>query len=211
MGFKRVFNHDVAVSKRKQPQHNRNSRNNVLSRHIETIFKEADTNHDGHVDIDEAYALALKLYIYMNRQAPVPPPTPEQVRRLFATADADRNGRLDWDEFRRLMLSLYARSSTRIVAYKTVRFVVAPLLALHTCATVVRLRGRSDFLPEIAWLERVCWRTVAVVAFSACLGNVALYLADFFLDTIQLQAERRKNDKKNFPFPWSRPRPTKSS
>ena len=79
----------------------------------------------------DPYTLVLKMYVHINRQAPVPPPTPAEVQKAFETADADRDGRLDRSEFRRLMVFFYARNSTRIIVFRAFRHLLAPLLALQ--------------------------------------------------------------------------------
>jgi len=184
-------------------------RNGAVSRHIETIFEEADTNHDGSVEIDEAYTLVLKMYVHINRQAPVPPPTPAEVQKAFETADADRDGRLDRSEFRRLMLFFYARNSTRIIVFRAFRHLLAPLLAFQTFATVSWIRSSRDF-PDFVFLENIpyiaqrydvnqLWKTATVVVYSAFLGHIALHIVDVFLGKFELPAEQRKSQKRGFP------------
>jgi len=150
----------------------------MMGRHIDKIFNEADSNNDGSVEIDEAYVLILKVFIYVNRQAPVQPPSLAKIKTFFATADTDQNGRLELEEFRRLVLFVYARNSTRILAYKVVKHVVAPLLALQTFANL-----QID--------SQIC-KTVLVVCYVSFLGNIALCIADFFIDKIPLSPTRPK-------------------
>ena len=51
--------------------------------------------------MDELYELVLKMYINLNRQAPVPPPTRETVKDLYHQADADGSNSIDQKEFRK--------------------------------------------------------------------------------------------------------------
>ncbi|EOD27870.1 hypothetical protein EMIHUDRAFT_434920 [Emiliania huxleyi CCMP1516] len=77
---------------------------------INDIFDAADTNKDGRVDIDESYVLILKLYIKVNRQAPVNPPSREVSEVLFRAADNDGSGRLNKEEFLELATTLLGRA-----------------------------------------------------------------------------------------------------
>ena len=46
---------------------------------VTNIFNEADSNEDGSVSVDELYEMVLKLYITINQEAPVKPPSRKQV------------------------------------------------------------------------------------------------------------------------------------
>ena len=47
----------------------------------------------------------LQLYILINRNAPIEPPTREAVDVLYKRADADGNGYLDYEQFSGLRAS----------------------------------------------------------------------------------------------------------
>ena len=50
-------------------------------------FEAIDTNKDGKVDVHEAHVLVLALYLKLNRQAPVEPPTLDLLQKLFKAVD----------------------------------------------------------------------------------------------------------------------------
>lgn len=172
-----------------------------IDNYIDKIFDDADTNQDGSISTSETYELVLKMYVKINRKAPIPPPSREKVQELFRGADADRSGRLSRDEFRSLALVLASRASTRLVAHKIVTIVCAPLLAVE----VVRISLGKEWVRKLAdrvLPERVTgvkvagmvrkaefWRTALTVGFVVTLGNLMLAAMDLVLDLTQ-----RKDD-----------------
>ena len=101
-----------------------------LDRYSSKLFDDADSNHDGSVSPDEVYELILKFYIKVNQKAPIPPPSRERVMKLFDQSDTDRTGRLQLVEFQRLLRTMYARASSRVLAYKVVSILFAPVLSI---------------------------------------------------------------------------------
>ena len=95
---------------------------------VSGIFDDADTNNDGKVDISEAYILILKLYININRQAPIAPPSRATADLLFRTSDNDDSGKLSKQEFTELASKLFGRAGLRVASYKIITVLVAPLL-----------------------------------------------------------------------------------
>lgn len=179
------------------PPAKRNGLAGKLDNYIDKIFDDADTNQDGSISTSETYELVLKMYVQINRKAPIPPPSREKVAELFRGADADRSGRLSRDEFRELALVLASRATTRLVAHKFVTIVCAPLLAVE----VVRLslgkqwvRQLADRVlpenltgPKVASLVRKAefWRTALTVGFVVTLGNLMLASVNLVLDLTQ--------------------------
>ena len=94
----------------------------ILSKDIllDRIFDSADTNHDGSINLEEAYALTLKMYVNINRQAPIPPPSKKRVLQLFLNAETVYDGRLNREEFKVLANVLGRRALSRVVAHKLV-------------------------------------------------------------------------------------------
>lgn len=153
------------------------------------LFEKSDVNQDGHLDLNEIYTMVLKLYVQLNREAPIPPPSRESIAQIFATTDVNSDNRISRQEFNKLASILGRRALTRLVAHRVVTLTGAPLLA---AVVVAKLRGR-------AWLTRMAqtvvparlwpvigsasfWRTALVVVFVATLGNIVLDCVNFFLE-----------------------------
>ena len=130
------------------------------------------------------------MYININRQAMVPPPTRETVTALFRNADKDRSNLLDRDQFRHIMLIIYSRATARVIIAKISKVVLAPLLAVQT----VRMASCSGCWWEEHVVSRVpadkCgflldpnfWRTALTVFFVITLSNVVVGAATVVLD-----------------------------
>ena len=162
----------------------------LLSGYVTKLFNEADSNRDGAISPDELYELVLKFYVKVNRQAPVAAPSRERVMILFNNADVSHSGRLDIHEFRRLVRTLYARVSSRIVAFKVVKILCAPILAIRL---VDALKGTSlimhlfdNFVTEStpSWLaslltKETVWSAVFTLLCVIGLGKTALRVIDY--------------------------------
>lgn len=151
---------------------------------ITKLFDDADRNRDGKITFQECYALVLKIYIYINRQAPIPPPTRKAVRCLFDHYDENRNNAVSREEFTALAHVLGRRAIFRVATHKTVQIVGAPIFAVYT---VRRLKDKK-WIPKVAEAlvprplhkkvlpvvtsQPFC-RTVLVVSFVTTLGNIA--------------------------------------
>eukprot|EP00978_Attheya_sp_CCMP212_P018296 scaffold49887_cov48-Attheya_sp.AAC.3 len=160
-----------------------------LEKFVDRLFDGADTNHDGKVSMEESYTLVLKMYIRVNQQAPIPPPTKETVQALFKRADQNRSGSLDRTEFTRLMLVLHSRATVRLILVKFSQVFVAPLLAFHCVQWMAGSKWLVTHLaPQIPskyadlLLNRNLWTTVFTVLFVSTLGNIVLSIANYILD-----------------------------
>ena len=160
------------------------------------------------MDIAETYEMVLKLYLKLNRQAPIPPPSRATVLAFFRESDVDGNRRISRDEFGRLARIIGRRAIFRLVAHKMVTLIGAPLLAEYTLRRL--LIGRPHLH---AWAARVVperylgtltsvtlWRTVLIVLFVASMGNIALGIVDFLLD-VNVRARQITDQKRRF---WKR-------
>ena len=159
-------------------------------RFIERIYNNADSNHDGSISAQEVYDLVLRLYIYVNRQAPIDPPTRDAVHRLFQISDTNRNRRISRDEFTQLARLLGNRAFSRILTCKLISLLVAPCLA----TLLVRQLSQQAWLPELAatiFPDSVLptltsielWRTVWIVVLVATLGKSVMQLVNAWLDS----------------------------
>lgn len=161
-----------------------------LSGYVTKLFNEADSNHDGSISPEEVYDLVLQFYVKVNRQAPVPAPSRERVMILFKNADVSHSGRLDIHEFRRLVRTLYARVSSRIVAFKVVKMLCAPILAIRLVDIlkgtpfVMSLFDRIVNESTPSWLaslltKETVWSSVFTLLCVIGLGKTALRVIDY--------------------------------
>jgi hypothetical protein len=167
-----------------------------IDRLIDRVFDETDTNHDHTISFQEAYESVLKLYIQLNRQAPVPPPKRDIVLKLYNRADKCHNHRLNREEFQSLARMVTRRAVIRLVAHKAVTLLGAPLLA----EWIVRSITGPDIAPR--WEATIRWvcpppfldqvlpvvtsitflRAVWVVLLVATLGNLCLNAVNVILE-----------------------------
>jgi len=164
-----------------------------LEKFVDKLFDNADTNHDGTVDLTETYEMVLQMYVKLNRSAPIPPPTREKVYRIFRASDTDRNDRISREEFTSLAKTLGRRAMTRLVAHKVVTLIGAPLLTteivqiLRTQPFVEkRLHKYAAFLIpdrlEAELMSASFVRTALIILFVATLGNITIGIVNFLLD-----------------------------
>jgi len=179
--------------------------NKRLEKILDKVFANADTNADGSITSSETYDLVLKVYIIINRKAPIPPPTREKVHHLFMQADLDHNGHLGKDEFKRLVLVLLSRASTRLIAYQAASIFGGPLLAWEV---VRKLKGNS-FLKQAGSklvphkyarivLNEEFWLTTLTVVFVATLGRIFLVVVSFIFDVLALKTDKGVKQDANF-------------
>ena len=160
-----------------------------FDRIIDSVFEDADTNHDGTISLSEVQTLILEMYVKINRAAPIPPPTREKVNTIFDRADVDKNRRLSKNEFSELAAVLASRATTRLVAHKIVSFVVAPLLAIKT---VDWLSGKelARLVPN-TFKDRMTdanvWKTALTVVFVKGLGDVVISSVTLVMDAFHLK------------------------
>jgi len=162
-----------------------------INSYIDKLFDSVDEDHDGGVSIEELYERVLLLYVKINQQASVPPPTKATVVALFRNADTDRSQRLDREQFSKIMKVIYSRAATRMVLAKLSKVVVAPLLALNTvqwasCSgcwwrekIVSKVPEQMSFL-----LNANLWRSLLTVLFIITLTNAVVSAATVLLDGI---------------------------
>ena len=170
-----------------------------FNRAVTKVFDNADTNKDGMVDLQEVYEMVLKLYVQINRQAPINPPKRAVVDAIFANADKDRSGRLDRNEFVTLASTLCARAIIRLVSHKTISVIVAPLLAVWFAEILTGERYAGHrFLQrslELATrlvptrfhklvLTKTFLGTLITVMLVASLGNIVIAIVDYALNKL---------------------------
>lgn len=122
-----------------------------LDRYFTKLFESSDINHDMTLSLDECYMLVLQLYIQINQNAPIPPPSRAQVWKLVQLAQDDNSGAttttgkgkfrmrtrtrnadrvsVDRQEFDWLARTLLGRALSRVIAHKLVTLLGAPILA----------------------------------------------------------------------------------
>jgi hypothetical protein len=110
--------------------------------------------------LTEVYELVLKFYIDINRMAPIPPPSRQRVLSLLRKADKDKSGNLDQQEFERLLSTLYARASSRVLTYRFISNLCAPLCAIRL---VDWIRVGQPGLLDAVWSTFVPSQTPEVV------------------------------------------------
>lgn len=159
-------------------------------RFIDDLFDRTDLNRDNNVTLEEVYELVLRMYIKLNQQAPIPPPTRDTVSILFHKADRDRSKVLDRDQFRNLMLVLYSRAASRLFVVKLSKVFLAPVLAVQT-VRVFRINAWwadhvAGAMPERLdmLLDPKLWTTVLTVLFVITIGGAALSATNLILDGI---------------------------
>ena len=163
------------------------SKSSRFNRLIQKIYNEADSNHDGSLSFGETYEMSLKLFANLNREAPIPPPTKEEVLKLYHQADKNKNDSISRDEFQSLATNLAERAFSELLAHKMVTLFGAPLLAelmIRTlaekewpplvAARVIPKQFHEVILPTIT--TKAFWRTAFLVVFVATLGDLVLHM-----------------------------------
>ena len=185
-----------------------------FDRFLTKLYDGADVDHDGSISTDELYLLVLKLYIQLNRQAPIPAPSREQINRLYRKADINHNNKITRDEFTMLAKMIGRRASLRLIAHKCITLLCAPLLAeyvlrqlskhqeyLHSLAeTIVPNRFHNKVLPIIT--SRSFCRTIVLIAFIVSLGNLVLNIVNWFLDHAIADDDYDDKSKKTRKWSW---------
>lgn len=188
-----------------------------FSQYVDELFEHADTNKDGHVYFAEVYELVLKLYIYINRQAPIPPPSKEEVIILYLEADKTQNNRLTKEEFSDLAHAVGMffikfieksikcttkgqRAMSRLLANRVLTLIGAPLLAeaivralsnkdwmLNMAKFIIPNKYRDYLLPTIT--SKAFCRTILIIFLVESLGDIILHIVDWAFDKKKDQNE----------------------
>lgn len=159
------------------------------------IFDSGAVQKDGTISFDECYSLVLKLYIQLNRDAPLPPPSRSSLQELYELRDLNLKKGIHRHEFTQLTRLIGRRAAARTLSHKISSIVLAPLLAQ---ASLRQLR-KVEQLPQIA--ARVIPKplhpkllpivtseqfgsTILVVFFVANLGDVVVKSVNFALSLV---------------------------
>jgi hypothetical protein len=166
-------------------------------RFLEKVFEQADVDKDGRMTFTETYEWVLRLYVQINRHAPINPPSWAQVQRVVDVMDTDHSRFIAPEEFRALAEIFVRRAAARVVANKIVTLLVAPLLA----EVLLRWFQRQDwlydmvlvpFVPALAWpilTNPILGRTILMAILVSTLGGFVMGQLNNFLDH---QIDRRE-------------------
>lgn len=159
---------------------------------VDCLFENSDVNQDDRISFHECHLLVLKLYVFINRQAPVPPPTRESLQRLFENCNSNKGDYMTKIEFTDLCHVLGKRAAVRLVACKLARVVGAPVLTEWTMQRMANVQwprqaARSmipkcfhpKLLPVI--LSPNFARSILLVAFLGSLGNATVAIVNYGL------------------------------
>jgi hypothetical protein len=174
-------------------------------RYIDKVFANADSNHDGSINFDEVYELVLKIYIQLNRQAPIPAPTRETVMQVYQKSDKNRDNSLTRDEFQTLVKTISQRAFYRVASFKLMKMVGAPLLTeylirtlsgkqwlLDLAGAIIPDRFHEKVMPVIT--STAFCRAALLVLLLMFLGHIVLDIVDMFL-AMMLLAEGKEGRK----------------
>jgi Ca2+-binding EF-hand superfamily protein len=147
-----------------------------INKYIDQSFENSDLNENGALSFDETYDLVLQVYVKINRNAPLDPPSRKKILDLFKKADTDNSGQIQRSEFKQLALVLVSRASTRLASYKILTVVGAPFLALQIV----------HFMSEISWLYDIAADplvpTVLTTVLVSTLGNKVIEVTGTIFD-----------------------------
>jgi hypothetical protein len=183
----------IVIAAPKTPSFSRLLNGSRFDRVVQKLFDDADTNKDGNVNFSELYELVLKMYVFINRQAPIPPPSRGKVLQLYLDADKSHTTVLSREEFGGIAHTLARRALSRLIAHKLVTIIGAPLLAeylVHTLATKHWLQRMAEAIVPIRFHERILpvitskafCRSVLIVLLVATLGNIVMSTVNMILD-----------------------------
>lgn len=94
------------------------------------LLEDADVNNVGLISLSEKDEQLLHLYIHINRQAPISPPTREKVQPFFLLLehDLDHDEQLNEVEFINFLKPMSQRAATTLMAHKFVTVIGTPWL-----------------------------------------------------------------------------------
>eukprot|EP00802_Teleaulax_amphioxeia_P020531 Tamp_20820.p1 GENE.Tamp_20820~~Tamp_20820.p1 ORF type:complete len:156 (+),score=25.88 Tamp_20820:549-1016(+) len=131
------------------------------------------------------------MYIQINRQAPIEPPSKELVDRMFKAADKDKSGYVSKEEFCELAGPLCARSFSRVAVYKFVNTVGAPVFAVageHLISKLVDQTAAKELIKKIipeglhaAVINSENVRLILGILFCSTLGSKLITGIDSYL------------------------------
>lgn len=172
----------------------KNSSRSSVDKIVDNLFCSTDINNDGRISFDEAYSGCLLLYIQLNRQAPLNPPSREKIALLYLQADNDKSNLLDREQYGILLKKLVRRALLRLTTHKIVTWVGAPLLTEVIVRSLASqqegLEGMLRFVvPSIyhdsvipVLTSRSFHRSLWMVILVVTLGNICLGFVNFLLD-----------------------------
>jgi hypothetical protein len=165
-----------------------------INKSVDHLFDETDSDNNGSISFEEAYVGFLLLYIQLNRQAPIPPPSRDKALLLFLQADIDNSNVLNREQYGLLLQKMVRRAFFRLSSHKLVTWVGAPLLAeviVRSLASkkegfervirfVVPIKFHDAVIPVVTSkaFHRTLWMLILVVT----LGNICLGCVNFLLD-----------------------------
>jgi len=165
-----------------------------IDKFVDKLFLETDANKDGSISFDEAYVGCLLLYVHLNRQAPIPPPSREKAFVLFLQADKDKSNVLNREQYGMILRKIVRRAFLRLSTHKVVTWVGAPLLTEVIVRSLVSRKEGFErvmrFVVPSNWQEtvipiatsRAFHRALWMVILVTMLGNVCLGCVNFLLD-----------------------------
>lgn len=180
-------------------------------RFVQKIFDDADTNKDHAISEAETYELVLKLYILINRQAPINPPSRETVHALFELSDSDNNRRINRQEFMSLATIVSRGALLRVMAHKVITLFGAPLLA----TSVVRQLSKPPAQPMLTqfavryvpepWLPTMTspalYEMTLIILFVSTLGSAIMNFVDAVHDMSlrgSIRLKKHQNEASSF-------------
>ena len=180
--FRSSWGSQIWIGKLKE--HEYEEQDIFVDKYIDGVFYKADVNH-------EVYELVLLIYITLNRQAPISPPSRAKIIELFTKFDTKKDGRLNSDECKQFALIGVSRASAKVLSHKLLTFMVAPMLAWK----LVKVFPRKEQLGQISkvWLpekylntvlSESFWNMGLTILFVSTLGDFAIHISDYLFDFI---------------------------
>jgi len=165
-----------------------------IDKFVDKLFQETDANNDKTISFDEMYVGCLLLYVQLNRQAPIPPPSREKAFVLFLQADKDKSNVLNREQYGMILRKIARRAFLRLSTHKVVTWVGAPLLTEVIVRSLVSRKEGFErvlrFVVPSNYQEKIIpiltsqafHRALWMVILVAMLGNVCLGCVNFLLD-----------------------------
>ena len=175
---------DLTVLPGASPEQNEQQQQH--SQMIHRAFQIADLDGNGSLDLYETYILTLRAYVWINRQAPIPPPTLAMVTTLFQLCDVNHNQSVELPEFVALVNLLTERALWRMTAFRVLQWILAPLCAEYLVQSCPSPRNfLQHHLPTIipqAVYTRPVARAMALAFTMAILSKLLWRLVESLLE-----------------------------